>query len=136
MKTVVAIALLSLAAGCVMKNEGSRSAATAPSARTARTAVEYAELRWELSRTTRAVTLEVPGDKFRGVWFEDALDHAGLTRPRPSNTPKCTSTDLLTMLSTQGWELVTHAIGQDAGDLHVEVWTLRRGAKQSAARSN
>ena len=74
-------------------------------------------------------------------------------RPAPAGTPTPTSTDLLTMLSADGWELVTHAARTDAADLrggnarfasaspeaptaaaaapapvHTEVWTLRRPA--------
>jgi hypothetical protein len=91
--------------------------------------VEYSEIRWEVGPTTRSVTLETPGDQYKGVWFQDALDHTGLKRPLPSNTPKATSTDLLTVLSSRGWKLVTHAIDEQSDDLHVEVWTLRRRAR-------
>jgi hypothetical protein len=90
---------------------------------------EYAEVRWEIGPGTRTVWLERPGDQFKGAWFQDALDYATLARPMPTNTEKATSSDLLTMLNTQGWELVTHAMSHEVGDLHVEVWTLRRDAR-------
>ena len=98
---------------------------------------EYAELRWELGPTTRRVTLERPGDQYVGEWFNDAMEHAQLKRPRPSNTRLATSSDLLTMLSTQGWELVTHAMSSDGSATtlngepqRTEVWTLRRTVRR------
>ncbi|MFT3789177.1 MAG: hypothetical protein QM770_23870 [Tepidisphaeraceae bacterium] len=101
---------------------------------------EYCEVRWEVSPNGRTVAFERPGDQFRGVGFGDALDHSGLPKPMGINTPSPTSTDFFTALGIDGWELVTHAVGNDGAavdpntnqrvvDLHTEVWTFRRIVK-------
>lgn len=88
-------------------------------------AFEYGEVRWETGDGPPVVWLERPGDQFKGEYFQDALDYATLPRPMPSNTEKGTSSDLLTMLSTEGWQVVSHSMVQ-VSQLHVEVWTIRR----------
>lgn len=127
MKTRGLILLVTLACGCVTSSQVEPKPTTRLS--TTMPHYEYGEVRWEVGGGTRNVWLERPGDQFKGVWFEDALDYATLPRPMPSNTQKATSSDLLTALSTEGWQVVAHAMSDPREDLHVEVWTIRRRAQ-------